>query len=63
MAEVIIPYFWGVLDSAKFVPILARLDRFSQSIEVPSAESVPTPRFEPGTFDSKVKTIPLHKRV
>ena len=30
---------------------------------VPSAESVPAPRFEPGTSDSKAKTIPLHKRV
>ena len=26
---------------------------------VPSAESVPAPRFEPGTSDSKAKTIPL----
>ena len=30
---------------------------------VPSAESVPAPRFEPGTSDSKAKMIPLHKRV
>ena len=35
----------------------------SSSIEVLSAESVPAPRFEPRTSDSKVKTIPLHKRV
>ena len=42
------------------------LDSFLTSslpIEVLSAESVPALRFEPGTSDSKAKTIPLHKRV
>ena len=35
----------------------------SLPIEVPSAESVPVLRLNPGTSDSKAKTIPLHKRV
>ena len=39
------------------------LKAYLENSEVLSAESVPALRFEPGTSDSKAKTIPLHKRV